>query len=825
MRPRIGCMVIGFLSLVLSLAGQTASSGSTFSLVPPLIQFSDVAIDEGGYTLNGVVSITFSLYNGQHGGERLWTETQNNIQLDAVGDYSVQLGVTKPNGVPSILFASGEARWLGVRIAEQAELPRVLLVSVPYALKAGDAATVGGLPASAFVLASPANSAAVGLTTEYSTVPPPAGTVTGTGTLNYLPLWDSTSNIISSTLFQSGSGTTAKIGINTSTPVSTLDIKGGSTVRGTLSLPVTGNATATAGKNSQALSLAASAFNSSNNAALNQTFQWQAEPAANDTNVPSATLNLLFGEGTAKPSETGLRIGSNGQIVFATGQTFPGAGGGITGVTAGTDLSGGGSTGNVTLNLNTGATDARYAQLAAANTFSNNQTVNGMITAASSAITIQASSSSGASAAIYGSGGAFGVEGVGSTVGVDGQSFATTGTGVQGFAIDSQGPTYGVVGVVNSVIGTGVSGSSQWIGVRGDQGGKSALGVGYGNAGVWGDTGGPAGTAHTGVLGTADNNYAGYFADASSEVPTLYVENDDTTVGDEVFRAYMADLKTSVIIGDPGCSGNGLYFIALQLGQPGMSGCNNYTLTGGTNGHTYLNASSGSAVHLRVSNLDQVVVTNGNTDILGTLTKPAGSFKIDHPLDPANKYLYHSFVESPDMKNMYDGNVTTDDAGLATITLPDWFETLNRNFRYQLTVIGQFARAIVGSEISGNQFSIRTDKPNVKVSWQVTGTRQDAYANAHRIQVEVEKAPADRGHYLYPELVGAPETARIGYMAPAPGSERVVHHPEARLKRGQALPAPRTPPSVPVPLVPVAHGVVRSSQPPTKGSPGVSRIP
>jgi hypothetical protein len=241
-----------------------------------------------------------------------------------------------------------------------------------------------------------------------------------------------------------------------------------------------------------------------------------------------------------------------------------------------------------------------------------------------------------------------------------------------------------------------------------------------------------------------------------------------------------------------------------------MGGCNNYTLVGGIDGNTgvvgstYLNANSGQTLHLRVGNVDQMTVTSGNVDVLGTLSKGGGSFKIDDPLDPANKYLYHSFVESPDMKNMYDGNITTDDAGLATVTLPDWFETLNRDFRYQLTVIGQFAQAIVASEISGNQFGIRTDKPNVKVSWQVTGTRQDAFANAHRIQVEVEKAPADRGHYLYPELVGAPETARIGYMALAPGSEQIVHHRPTLPQRDNPSPLQRTPPSIPVPPKPIA---------------------
>ena len=148
---------------------------------------------------------------------------------------------------------------------------------------------------------------------------------------------------------------------------------------------------------------------------------------------------------------------------------------------------------------------------------------------------------------------------------------------------------------------------------------------------------------------------------------------------------------------------------------------------------------------------------NGNVDVDGNLSKAGGSFKIDHPLDPSNKYLYHSFVESPDMKNIYDGNVTTNASGEAIVTLPKWFEALNRDFRYQLAVIGQFAQAMVASEISNHHFSIKTDKPNVKVSWQVTGIRQDAWANAHRIPVEQEKPQLERGFYLHPELFGAPE--------------------------------------------------------------------
>lgn len=155
------------------------------------------------------------------------------------------------------------------------------------------------------------------------------------------------------------------------------------------------------------------------------------------------------------------------------------------------------------------------------------------------------------------------------------------------------------------------------------------------------------------------------------------------------------------------------------------------------------------------------VQISGNLDVSGTITKSGGAFKIDHPLAPKDRYLVHSFVESPEMMNVYNGNVTTDGRGEAWVDLPDYFEALNRDFRYQLTVLGQFAQAIVGEKIGGNRFLIRTDKPGVEVSWQVTGIRDDPYARAHRLEVEPEKTGAERGRYLHPELYGAPEGERL----------------------------------------------------------------
>jgi hypothetical protein len=143
--------------------------------------------------------------------------------------------------------------------------------------------------------------------------------------------------------------------------------------------------------------------------------------------------------------------------------------------------------------------------------------------------------------------------------------------------------------------------------------------------------------------------------------------------------------------------------------------------------------------------------------VSGSFTKGSGSFKIDHPLDPANKYLYHSFVESPDMMNVYNGNTNLDANGEAMVPMPEWFTALNKDFRYQLTAIGAPGPNLyIAEEVTDNHFKIAGGGAGAKVSWQVTGIRQDAWASAHRIQVEEEKSEDERGTYLHPELFGQP---------------------------------------------------------------------
>ena len=128
---------------------------------------------------------------------------------------------------------------------------------------------------------------------------------------------------------------------------------------------------------------------------------------------------------------------------------------------------------------------------------------------------------------------------------------------------------------------------------------------------------------------------------------------------------------------------------------------------------------------------------------------------IDHPLDPKNKILYHSFVESPDMKNINDGIVILDNNGEAWVQLPNWFQALNKDFRYQLTPIGAPCSGLyIAQEVKDNRFQIAGGIPNLKVSWMVTGIRHDPYAEKNRIVVEVDKTPEQKGHYLQPDAFG-----------------------------------------------------------------------
>jgi hypothetical protein len=431
------------------------------------------------------------------------------------------------------------------------------------------------------------------------------------------------------------------------------------------------------------------------------------------TNSPIAISggNVVIGGGN------GVIInGATGIINFASGQTFPASGslaGEVTGPVGA----------NVVSNaVSTNTANAIVRRDASGNFSAGGISANFLGSAVSSpGATVWFASNQATTGASYGISGytssavfpSAGVFGSGPGYGVWGQTNSTItspGSGVIGVATATTGTAQGVQGFSQSPKGVGVYGADVSASNSG-QGIRSALSFG---AGVWGDNGQNGLTSiEYGVLGTADDATAGFFYNNSpSGFAALIADAGAGSTTAHIFEAY---------------------------GQSGSC----------------------------------FIDSTGSLHCSGTISGSVKAFRIDHPLDPANKYLVHASVESSEMKNIYDGVVITDAQGEATVELPDWFEALNGDFRYQLTVIGQFAQAIVAREIQNHEFAIKTSLPNVKVSWQVTGVRQDKWAKAHALVVEQQKEERLRGSYIHPELYGAPKEKGIGW----------AHHPEL-MKRG-----------------------------------------
>jgi hypothetical protein len=352
-------------------------------------------------------------------------------------------------------------------------------------------------------------------------------------------------------------------------------------------------------------------------------------------------------------------------------------------------------------------------------------------------------------------------------------SSTTGGNGVTGFV----GGAAGVIG--SSVRGIGVRGTTgAGTGVYGE-----SFGDNFGNAGpgVWGNSGVSVGVL--GSSGSADGSrgitlgegygvYGGHFSDD----PGGGVSGISTT-GTGVYGESLGggrgggagpgvEGRSDVAVGVRGISGSkdGIDGVTFGLGH-GVSGVHFSTQAGGgVSGLSVIgNGVEGFTFATIQQNPDVAAVRGqsangyaglfvGRVRVTGHLSKSGGGFTVDHPMDPENQYLSHSFVESPEMLNIYSGTVTTGKDGTARVELPSYFEALNRDVRYQLTVIGDFARAVVSEEIENNRFTIRTDAPAVKVCWQVTGVRKDAWAEANRIAAEHRKPETERGRYLHPEL-------------------------------------------------------------------------
>jgi hypothetical protein len=330
----------------------------------------------------------------------------------------------------------------------------------------------------------------------------------------------------------------------------------------------------------------------------------------------------------------------------------------------------------------------------------------------------------------------------GLALGVQGVSLSPIGAGVFGINSATTGLAWGMLGVSNSADGKGVQGwANSTTGLTTGVYGVSASSTGYGVYGLNTSGGG------YGVYGDSTSGY-GVYGTASTGVG---IQGTCSPTGSNSCFNGVAGLNLTT-------SGNANGLWGLTMSPQGNAV---YLVNSGGGNLIFGTQSNGGSATFYVQGngggyFGGAVQINGDLHVGGTLTKGGGSFKIDDPLDPANKYLSHSFVESPDMKNIYDGVTRLDARGEAWVELPDYFEALNRDFRYQLTSVGASQPGLyIGREVKGNRFRIAGGKADAKVSWQVTGIRKDAWANAHRIATEEDKPSEKRGTYLYPELYGA----------------------------------------------------------------------
>lgn len=369
---------------------------------------------------------------------------------------------------------------------------------------------------------------------------------------------------------------------------------------------------------------------------------------------------------------------------------------------------------------------------------------------------------------IYGEGNSIGVWGS-TTNGTGVRGATTSGYGVHGYSVSNgtgvrgESPNgYGVYGI--STNSNGARGESSAAGVAGvyGSGNVSGYGVeGHGGNGVYGITSVSNGvgvrgdsTAGYGVYGVVTSG-SGVRGQSSSGAGVYGVSDSSSGV--------IGNTNTGAGVYGYGASSNstGVWGYSSAVGSTGVRGDGGYYGVDAVGGSVGIHASG--PIEAGIFGGD--VLVTGDMDVLGSCCAAGeGTFKIDHPLDPANKYLVQSAVQSADMMSIYNGNATTDAKGEAVVTLPPYVEALNKDFRYQLTTMGdQFAQARVSSKIKDSRFTIKTDKANIEVSWQVTGVRNDPYAQAHPVQPEVDKPADEKGKYLHPELYGQPENKGIGY--------------------------------------------------------------
>ncbi len=808
-------LIVTFFASLLALTPATAQTQpeSAPGAVPRLIRLngtlSAAELKPGG----GLVGVELAIYKEETGGVALWSEIQN-VEPDSTGHFTVLLGSTKNGGLPPDVLGFGEPRWLSVTPVGGQAQPPVLLVSVPYALRAEEAVRIAGSPASDFVRKGDLTDS---VREAIRTIQPEAATGHATPNASSGPttFTGSTTNQIVS-VQQTGTGkaivATAASGIGTNSTGGTTGVYGTATaatgigVRGSgvtagvygsassaTGIGVQGVATNTSGKSTGVSGISASAAgtgvsgkgsafgvtgtaanaggigvmgtstdiasingndfgvqgiaNDSTGAGVNGTNKaltgnaWGISGNSSSTSTSAAAINGF--EGASMGQVYGVSGGTNSSGSFAAGVNgYEGATTGqVFGVNGGTNSTGNGS---AAVNGNEGATAGTVYGVSgnAQSTGNGSAGVSGFETATTGqvfGVNGSANSTGQYSAAING----FEAAATGNVFGVNGGTNSTGNgaAGVNGYEGAATGQVFGVSGGTNSagngsaaVNGYEGSTTGQVYGVNGSSQSPNGIGVNGNNSAGTGPTIGVQGSSSSpqgyGISGTSPNvAVVGFNQNCSASGCTLATGVGGqfiTGAGGTVIQGLSGpDLNSLNSVFNIDSTGKG-YFnggVSSTINNPAINvfvATNNATSgsagpivgityspnAAGIGGYNY--SDIGRRCNLRrrpwrrrrrvlcveyggglAGAFSGGVQVTGDLSVTGSISGSVKNFKIDDPLDPARKSLYHASLESSEMANIYSGNVILDRKGQAVVDLPEWFEALNGDFRYQLTTIGR----------------------------------------------------------------------------------------------------------------------------------------
>ncbi len=765
------CLIIPCFIAFIFVACFGDSTPAAQAGVPRLVKFSGTLRDADGRPRTGVVGVLFSIYRESEGGASLWQETQN-VTLETQGRYTVLLGAMQAGGLPANVFANDEPRWIGVQplVPGEPERPRLQLVSVPYALKAADADTLGGLPASAFLKAGDGTGgipAAVAI----------ASTSEGTTGIRSLLL-----NSGERPVTTPGATSNAIPKSATSTSIVDSQISDSNGVVGIQNLENVRYADRFSGADCGA--------------------KINAADAALGASHGEIWVNQLCGSNWS----TTVRLGSGHTLRFIQGGQYVGAAipqmiaaiGSPMGHKANIHVVGSGIGQTYLLAPRGGRQVGSLLQFAYCDDCSvenltadgnNNTTVvlvdemNTRFRARNLRLLADTAFNPNHDYCIHIRGSQFGTyDGLDLTGGS--QDAIDIGLGPFGaptqaaqwnhfsniVAHDSpwngidlggwpslivQNNTFTNITVIRNGTFTGSSDDryglnlnyasyNQFQGVKAWNNQRSGIRISAGTGNVFtgidsqqnGLAGPNAGDAIRLENATSkDPNYGNIFVgNVRSWGSNFAIQTKGKHTSYNVFNLEIGSSPIRMAN-----TNDILHIVRTVAGMESVSGLD-FSLAS----FASCPAAPGIANVANVGIcLSGPVRVNGELQVAGAISAGAKNFKIDHPLDPANRYLVHASIESSEMMNVYAGNVTLDEKGEAMVQLPPWFEALNRDFRYQLSCVGSFAPVYVAQEITNHSFRIAGGLPGLKVSWQVSGVRHDPYATAHPLVVEQNKQASD----------------------------------------------------------------------------------